>query len=274
MDLVDGDRMGGGGVDAGAAASRQSTVECRQSLVEMNAHLALLVLSVAPSFVVSGFSRTLLAQPSLAPPALLADALKAEPGVRLLYPPTDLPDYTQFELEKLGYWPPWLAADLDRDQRPDIAAVVVKPSPSGTEFGLIAVHARAPQDIEWIVDFDTDRIHGVTKGPAADTIVPLFCVQCDSNLWFRWSGEEYEPQLYAVGEQLELGGETQADLPLYSAANLASKPVTTVPHCTTVTVRKVGGTTERRWYFVETPDGERGWSPEASNSTEGGCDAL
>jgi hypothetical protein len=62
-----------------------------------------------------------------------------------------------------------------------------------------------------------------------------------------------------VGEKIDVGSETQADIPLYSSPSLASKPVTTVAHCTTVVVRKVGGTTETRWYFVETPEDERGW---------------
>ena len=97
------------------------------------------------------------------------------------------------------------------------------------------------------------------KGPAPDTVVPLFCVECDANIWFRWSGEEYEAELYAVGEKIDIGSETQADLPLYSSPNLASKPVTTVAHCTTVVVRKVGGTPDARWYFVETPEAQRGW---------------
>ena len=68
--------------------------------------------------------------------------------------------------------------------------------------------------------------------------------------------------LYAVGEKIDIGSETQADLPLYASANLASKTVATVEHCATVVVRKVGGTPEERWYYVETPDGERGWIPD------------
>lgn len=193
------------------------------------------------------------------PPALLEQALKTEPGVRLLAPATDLPQYSEFELQKFGYWPPWLVQDFDRDQQPDVVAVVVKPSPSGTEYGVVAVHARSPQSVEWVVPLDTEPVNGVTKGPAPDTVVPLFCIECDANLWFRWSGEEYEPTLYAVGEKIDIGSETQADIPLYSSPNLASKPVTTVAHCTTVVVRKVGGTPETRWYYVETPEDERGW---------------
>jgi hypothetical protein len=105
-------------------------------------------------------------------------------------------------------------------------------------------------------------------GRAPDTVVPLFCVNCDTNVWLRWSGEEYEAELFAVGEEVELGGETQADLPLYSSPNLASKPAATVSHCTTVVVRKVGGRPDKRWYFVETPEGQRGWVSDDVTSGE------
>jgi hypothetical protein len=193
------------------------------------------------------------------PPVLLAEAIKTAQGIRLLAPATDLRDYSEFELQKFGYWPPWIVQDFDRDQQPDVVAVVVKPSPSGTEYGIVAVHAQSPKTLEWVVPLDTEPINGVTKGPAPDTVVPLFCVECDANLWFRWSGEEYEPALYAVGEKIDIGSETQADIPLYASPNLASKPVTTVAHCTTVVVLKVGGTSATRWYYVETPDAERAW---------------
>jgi hypothetical protein len=192
----------------------------------------------------------LLQQPSQ-PPALLSAALKTLPGVALVESPTA-----------------WLEEDLDGDKRSDVAAVVVKTSKAGREFGVLAVHARTPQEIHWIIDFDVDSISGIVKGKARDTVVPLFCVECDSNLWFRWSGEEYEAELFAVGEELEIGSETQADLPLYASPNLAAKPVTTVPHCTTVVVRKVGGTAEKRWYFVETPESQRGWVPDAVTSSD------
>jgi len=197
--------------------------------------------------------------PAAPPPAALVEALKAEPGVRLLVPATDLREYSEAELRKFGYWPPWLVRDLDGDKQADVAAVVVKPSPAGTEYGVVAIHAQAPRSVEWVVPLDTEPINGGTQGPAPDTVVPLFCVACDAGLWFRWSGEEYETTLYAAGEKIDIGSETQADLPLYSSANLASKPVTTVPHCTTVVVQKLGGTPDLRWYFVETPDGQRGW---------------
>ena len=159
---------------------------------------------------------------------LLAEALKTEPGIRLLVPATDLREYSQAAAARSsGTGRRGWSQDLDRDKRPDVVAVVVKPSPTGTEYGVVAVHARTPKEVEWVVPLDIDPINGVAKGPAPDTVVPLFCVECDSNIWFRWSGEEYEADLYAVGEKIDIGSETQEDLPLYSSPNLASKPVTT-----------------------------------------------
>lgn len=204
----------------------------------------------------------LMALQQAAPPPLLLAALKSEPGLRVLAPATDLREYTQSELQKFGYWPPWLERDLDRDNRPDVVAVVVKPSSSGREFGVIAVHAATPNEIHWVVPLDAEAINGIAQGQAPDVVVPLFCVECDANTWLRWSGEEYEAELHAVGERIEIGTETQADLPLYSAASSTSKPLTTIAHCTAVVVRKVGGTPEHRWYFVETPEDQRGWISE------------
>jgi hypothetical protein len=210
----------------------------------------------------------LMQQVQPTPPALLMQALQREPGVRLLNPATDLRQYSQFELQKFGYWPPWIEQDVDRDTRADVVAVVVKPSPSGTEYGVVAIHARTPNEVQWVIPLDIEPVNGVTKGPASDTIVPLFCIECDANLWFRWSGEEYEADLYAVGEKIDIGSETQDDLTLYTSPNLASKPITRVAHCTTVVVRKVGGTPEQRWYFVETPEAERGWISDKYTATD------
>ena len=209
--------------------------------------------------VAVSISFLLFAQPPQPPPQLLAQGLKAEPGLRLLVPSADLQEYTQEQLQAFGYWPPWRVHDLDGDMQPDVVAVVVKPSAKGAEFGVMAIHARAPGVVQWVVPLDVDPINGVAQGPAPDTVVPLFCVECDANTWFRWSGDEYEADLYAVGEKIDLGSETQDDLPLYGSANLVSKQVGAVPHCTTVVVLKVGGAPDARWYFVETPEGRRGW---------------
>ena len=197
------------------------------------------------------FSLFMLSALQQSPPVLLEQALKSAPQLRL----------------HAGQRPMWVVGDFDRDMRPDVSAVV-RTAAGKPEFGVIAVHASSPGTIEWVVPLDVDAIEGVRIGFAPDVVVPLFCVDCDSNIWLRWSGEEYEAELYAVGEKIDVGNESQGDLSLFTSANLAAKPVATVPHCTTVVIRKVGGTADRRWYFVETADGERGWIPATVTSAD------
>ena len=143
-----------------------------------------------------------------APPPLLLQGLKSTPDVRLLAPATDLREYSQAQLQKFGYWPPWLVLDLDRDKRPDVAAVVVKPSKTGAEFGVVVVHAATPNEVQWVVPLDTEAINGVTKGPAPDTLVPLFCVECDLTFGSVVGGNTDE--LYAIDETIDIVTETQA----------------------------------------------------------------
>ena len=159
------------------------------------------------------------------PPALLDQALKSEPGLRLLVPATDLREYTRAELQKFGYWPPWLEQDLDRDKRPDVVAVVVKPSPTGTEYGVVAVHARAPKEVA-VGRAARHRADQRRRQGAGARYGRSAVLRASATLmsWFRWSGEEYEADLYAVGEKIDIGSETQEDLPLYTSPNLASKP--------------------------------------------------
>ena len=64
-----------------------------------------------------------------APPALLQQALKAAPQLRL----------------HAGQRPMWVAGDFDRDMRPDVAAVV-RTAAGKPEFGVIAVHASVRAD--------------------------------------------------------------------------------------------------------------------------------
>jgi hypothetical protein len=158
----------------------------------MNPNPALIVLLIS-AIVAAG-------QPKQ--PRLLEQAIRHFSGVRLLDPSVDLVGaYTVEELKESGYWPPWVIRDLDRDGRPDVAPVVVKPGPT-PQFGVVAVHARTPATLHWVVPLDAHVINGLAKGTGRDTVTPLFCVECDGNSWFRWSGRSYEAELYAVGEQL------------------------------------------------------------------------
>jgi hypothetical protein len=210
-------------------------------------------------------------------PRLLEQAVRHLSGVRLLDPSADLVGaYTVEELKEFGYWPPWVIRDLDRDGRPDVAAVVVKPGPT-PQFGVVAVHARTPATVHWVVPLDTQVINGVAKGSRRDTVTPLYCVECDSNTWFRWSGRSYEAKLHAVGEQLLSADDTtyrkNQALGLFAKPSRDSKFLFPIDHCKEAIVRQVAGSEKNRWYFIETKGRQvvRGWIPSSFVAGSGEC---
>ena len=148
------------------------------------------------------------------PPKLLADVLRARPEWRLLDPATDLAgDYTVAQLEALDRWPPWIGLDFDRDGRDDIAAVVVRRGTAREpEFTVVVVHGATPDHAVLVVPFRPQRIFGVSEGIKDDTVMPLYCADCDANVWYRWNGRAYEPRLHAVGESIRIRRRTRAAL--------------------------------------------------------------
>jgi hypothetical protein len=189
--------------------------------------------------------------------------LQRLPGVRLLDSRDVAADYTLKELQEFGHWPPWIVADLDGDGRVDVAAVVVRPG-ARPQFGVFAVHARTPTTVQWLVPLQSDVIFGVDN--AADAVTPLFCIECDANGWYRWSGRRYEPELYAVGEELTITEVESRGAPgLYAKPNRDSRVLVTLEPCRQAIVRKVAGSAHERWYFVETKGRPpvRGWLPGA-----------
>lgn len=137
--------------------------------------------------------------------------------------------------------------DVDRDGRGDVVAVVVKPGAT-PEFGVIAVHARTPTVVRWVTPLGTEAINGVAKGsagPDRDTVTPLYCIECDSNSWYRWSGRSYEAELHAVGEQLLSADQTSYRkdqvLGLFAKPSRDSKFLFSIEHCTEAIVRPVAG---------------------------------
>jgi hypothetical protein len=203
----------------------------------------------------------LLAQPK--PPPLLEHVLLRHPDLRILDPSADLiGGYTIDELRQFRVWPPWVVRDVDRDGRPDVVAVVVRPAGAGSEFGVVAVHARTPAVVHWVVPLGREIINGVARGPGSDAVTPLFCLECDTNSWFRWSGRSYEADLYAVGEHIAIDTYDQP-LGLFAKPSRDSRLVFTIAPCTRATVRLVAGADQGRWYFVETRGRRpvRGWLP-------------
>jgi hypothetical protein len=218
------------------------------------------------AFLMAGFPTS--------PPALLRDALVRHPELALLDPALDLQgDYKLADLQGFGYWPPWRRADFDGDGREDVAAVVVLRHRRGRSFGVLAVHARKPHQSLWVDRLQDDPIYGVAAGPAPDTLVPLHCIECDANAWYRWSGREYEVRLFSAGEHLVVAASTSdTDVALSGTPTRNGRRIARVPPCARARIIRVRGRGyENRWYLVELEQGGmRGWIP-ASLANEMEC---
>jgi hypothetical protein len=98
-----------------------------------------------------------------------------------------------------------------------------------------------------------------------DAVVPLRCVECDANSWYRWSGQSYAVALYMRGEKILLAtSERNARLGVFARPSRTATSVTEVLACAAATVITVQGDAySTRWYFVEldTPARTRGWVP-------------
>jgi hypothetical protein len=212
-----------------------------------------------------------IAQPK--PPALLLGALQQLPGVHVLEASMVRLPVTVADLKSGSNWPPWVVADLDRDRLPDVVAAVVKQTPGGTEYGVLAVHARTSTQPYWVVRLDTTPINGVAVGGffGPDTVTPLFCYNCDGNPFYRWSGNAYELGLFSVGETIPLGSSTVRIVELFTESRLKSGIVGKVASCTEAKILATTGTSrDSRWYQVEVrgPKLLCGWVRATSIDTE------
>jgi hypothetical protein len=117
----------------------------------------------------------------------------------------------------------------------------------------------------------------VAKGSAPDTISPLFCVECDANTWYRWSGRSYEAELHAVGEELLSADDTTnrkgRELRVFAKPSRGSRVLFRIEHCTEALVRQVAGSENDRWYRVEMKGRPQiqGWMPGSSVAGRGEC---
>jgi hypothetical protein len=216
-----------------------------------------------------------LAAQTPAPPALLADMLQAKPEWRLLDPALDLVgEYTVAQLVELDRWPPWIELDFDRDGKDDVAAVVVRKGAAGdAEFAVAVVHGATPTRSELVGPFGPRRIFGVSEGIKDDTVMPLYCADCDANIWHRWNGRAYEPWLYAVGESVRIGGEAGRRTSLFAAASSDTARSAEASYCARAQVQEVGGDSGRRWYRVEVVAASfpRGWVPQQLVLSDADC---
>jgi hypothetical protein len=208
--------------------------------------------------------RCACAQPK--PPASLTDALRKLPGVRLLNRTVDIPN-DGVEKKDAPRWP-WVVTDLDHDGQPDVIAAVVKGAANETQFGVVAVHAKTPTQLYWVVPLGARLIYGVQAGGHGNPIVfPLYCIACDTNPFYRWSGHAYELELFSVGETVPIGSFPEQIMELFAAPRRISGIAGKVANCTEAKILATTGTSrESRWYQVEVrnPKLLRGWVPAAS----------
>jgi len=213
------------------------------------------------------------AQPK--PPALLVGALRQLPGAHLLNRVVDLPDDSENKDAPLL---PWIVADFDHDGRPDIVAAVVKRVGTRTQFGVIAVHAQTPTKLNWVVPLGDQLIYGVkAEGRSSSVVLPLFCIACDANAWFNWTGQSYELEGFGIGQRLSIDYSEPAlpvALEIYALPKQTSRIVGRVKPCTAAKVLAVRGTTtETRWCFLDVFLSRplRGWIPATSAVVEYPC---
>ena len=214
-------------------------------------------------------------QPLVEAPKLLADTLRRRPDLAVLNPERHIQGgYTISELRGFGHWPPWIVADLDRDGKPDVAAVVVTGDAEHRMFGALAIHSRQPRRIHWIGPLSPRPLYGLAAGNLKGSVVPLYRVECDSNSWYRWSGRSYAVSLHRAGDEITLAtSERNVRLGVFERASRASKMLMETRACSTATVLRVEGEEyQARWYLVELngPVRTRGWVP-ASFAEEDEC---
>jgi hypothetical protein len=216
---------------------------------------------------VAAAAGTLHAQKLPKPPALLRDLLKVETDWRILNPTVDLVgDRTIEQLEDLDLWPPWIEGDFDKDGEDDLAAVVARRGAGGgTEFTVVVIHDRTRGRGELVLPFGPRPILGVkAESFAEDTVTPMYCAGCETNVWYRWNGRAYEPWLHAIGDTVRLAGEPGRRLTLFADPRADAARTANLSLCVKGEVLEVGGVEGQRWYRVEVdaPESPRGWIPQ------------
>jgi hypothetical protein len=168
-----------------------------------------------------------------------------------------VPAEGEADLRKQGFWPPIQVLDLDGDGMPDVAAVVTK----GGLYGVLAVHSSAPSIARWVIPMQDRKIVGLAAPKHwPRSLQPLFCFYCDTDPILRWSGKQYEYDLWFSGEKAEMGPAT-----LYARPDPTSAAVyRSADVVCDAKIIQVGGTPDSRWYLVEVrkPRLLRGWVTE------------
>lgn len=148
-------------------------------------------------------------------------------------------------------------ADTNRDGLKDLVAIIVD---SGKFHVLVFQGDQQGFSAEphWVLRDETDGLAGIHIAESG-AIFPLYCIACDSNPFFVWTGEEYERNASPVGAVVCLQEKTR----LYSTASYQARIVHETSGMVEATVIEIGPhepstaveKKEYRWYKVKLKKG-------------------
>lgn len=184
-------------------------------------------------------------------PTPVRDFLQANPEYRLVA----RQDIDPIHLDATDAVPSMAIAELTGDGWADVVAVVVrKRNPEWR--ALVAFHGsskgftRRPM---WAIRPTRVELLGVQV--EGTRVIPLECIECDSNGFMRWSGSTYERNLWRVGEDSNVYRHncgSACGIALSSGTGKTAATVATLPECTSVTILEVLPLSRgaERWYRV------------------------
>lgn len=140
------------------------------------------------------------------------------------------PEWRLLSLQDVGRWradfergfyefKPFAFGDGNRDGRPDLAAVLVKPRPKKlyTVVCFNGISSGLDPNPSFVLLDSSERILGIEIVAAG--IIPISCQECDANALFEWTGTGYE--FFIPGDTVFLSAGTR----VYSEPKMTSSVI-------------------------------------------------
>jgi hypothetical protein len=200
-------------------------------------------------------------RPHLTP--LLELFLRQHPNSHLLSP-SDIPDdYSKNALishESEAF----RIADTNQDGKMDVVAIVVKENKFNAVV-LQTINEGTSAKAFWLIRDSTLPLVGVFIN--GEYIVPAYCVGCDTNDTFAWTGSEYVRGVILKGGSVCLN----AGSTIYTSADEHSKTVYTTTKLEDAEVLGIGlRNGEYYWHQIKLKSGQTGFALNSTFSFESG----
>ncbi len=204
-------------------------------------------------------AKTTAAPPSL--PAVVGEYLARHSESRIPSLDDVAPDDAdeRAALRRSGLFRPTTRADVTGDGRPDLLVLLLVRQAGGRYYELVAFHATAEgfePEPHLVHRESVDALVGVQARPDG-RVLPLFCPDCDSSLFYRWNGSEYEANLFRDGEDVTLLRDARTPVVLRAEPRADAGPRASVAPCTRARVIATGARDADgvRWYEVAASTG-------------------